>query len=312
MKILYALFILFAFLFISCSQSRVHKENFSGIKNINGEKIYCQTTGDGEEDIVVVHGGPGLAHNYLMPHFKELSDNYRLIYYDQRGSGLSEPLKKDELHLMDSMVSDLEGVRKAFNIEKMNLAGQSFGALIAINYALKYPQNVKTLLLLEPAPGKTEYIKDFSEEIVRRLSDRNKEILKRIVNSDEFSKFDPEAFKAFLRTRFKAYFKDTLLVNKVYLDYFDEQGVKKFFGSSKAFEPYFLNYDLYAGMGKINCPVLIIHGALDPVPEEAVEKMASAIKGSELHIIPGSGHFVHIENPQEYFSLIRSFLEKNN
>lgn len=311
MKIRSVLPVILAFVFISCSQSRISKENFSGVKNINGEKIYCQTMGGGE-DIVIVHGGPGLAHDYLVPHFKELADDYRLIYYDQRGCGLSEPLKKDEMHIMDSLVNDLEGVRKAFGLEKMNLAGQSFGALIAVNYAVKYPQNVKTLILLEPAPGSTEYIKAFSQAVYGRLSDWSKEKIKRIANSDEFTKYDPEAFTEFLRTRFKAYFKDTTLVNKVYLDYFDTSRVEKFFASSKAVEPYFMNYDLYGSMANINCPTLIIHGALDPVPAEAIEKMGSAIKGSELHIIPNSGHFVHIENPQEYFSLIRSFLKKNN
>lgn len=311
MKIRFVLPALLAFMFISCSQSNISKENFSGLKNINGEKIYFQTMGSGEQDIVVVHGGPGLGHDYLVPHFKELADDYRLIFYDQRGNGLSEDLKGTPAALMDSMVEDLEGVRKASGLEKMNLAGQSFGALIALNYAKKYPQNVKTLMLLEPAPASTEYIKTFSETVMSRLSDWNKTKLDRIAMSDEFMKFYPEAFTEFLKTRFKAYMRDSSLLSKVYLDYMDTTRVRKFFMSSKAFEPYFMNYDVYAGMGEIKSPTLIIHGGLDPVPEESIERMHTAIKGSEMHIIPDAGHFVHIENPGEYFGLIRSFLKKN-
>jgi pimeloyl-ACP methyl ester carboxylesterase len=70
-----------------------------------------------------------------------------------------------------------------------------------------------------------------------------------------------------------------------------------------------MSYNLYDNIKNINCPTLIIHGDYDVIPTEAVERMGSAIKNSELHVVEKSGHFVHIEKPEFYFSTIRNFLK---
>ena len=105
------------------------------------------------ESIVILHGGPGLAHNYLYEPFKQLSNSYKLIFYDQRGCGKSSGFKQDEIVSIETLVEDLETIRKEFNIDKMILVGQSWGAIIALNYSIDHPNNIKKLLLLEPAPG---------------------------------------------------------------------------------------------------------------------------------------------------------------
>jgi pimeloyl-ACP methyl ester carboxylesterase len=84
--------------------------------------------------------------------------------------------------------------------------------------------------------------------------------------------------------------------------------VKKFFASSAMFGPYLMSFDLYDRAPAIACPTLLIHGDQDVIPTEAIERMGRAIRQAEVHIIPDCGHFVHLERPDEYFRIIRSFL----
>lgn len=284
-------------------------QSYEGIKKINGAEIFCRTTGNGTP-LVLVHGGPGLAHNYLYEHFTPLEEYFRLIFYDQRGCGLSQPFKENENISVDLMVEDLEGIRKEFGIEKMNLAGQSWGAVIALNYLFKYPERVNTLVLLEPAPGSSEFLPAFQKNLQSRLS---KQALARMaeLGADPLLRSDAELFKEYMGLRMKKYYFDSLKFSGGQFDYFDSSKVRKFFASSAKFSPYLMKYNLFERMKEIKCPVLIVAGDYDPIPNESVYKMKALITDSELHIIKDCGHFVHVEKPDEYFSLIENFLNKH-
>lgn len=275
--------------------------------DINGAKIFCKTLGDGEP-LVIVHGGPGLAHDYLFDPFKQLSDNYKLIFYDQRGCGKSQEFNEGESSTMETMVEDLEGVRKEFKLEKMNLVGQSWGAVIALNYIFKYPDRVKYLILLEPAPGSSEYIQNVQQTIMSRLSKEEIERLVKISQSPDL-RTSPELFKEFMNIRMKTYFYNSTYASKKNFNYFDTERIKKFFASSALFGPYLMSYSLYDKMRNISCPTLIIHGDYDVIPTEAIERMGKEIKNAEVHIVKECGHFVHIEKPEFYFNTIRSFIK---
>lgn len=281
---------------------------FDGVKKINGADIYCKVIGNGDP-LLVVHGGPGLAHDYLFEPFKVLANNYKLIFYDQRGCGKSCSFAKDEKVNMETLVEDLEGVRKEFNLEKVYLAGQSWGATITLNYTLKYPHHVKKLLLLEPAPGSSEFMPEIQKTILSRLSGQEKEKLAKLSQMPEV-KTNPKIFKQFMEIRTNPYFFDSSYTQKRDFNYFDSERVQKFFASSAMFSSYMMNYNLYPKLKEINCPALIVHGDYDIIPTEAVERMDKEIKDCELNVVSDCGHFVHIEKPEVYFGLIRRFLNK--
>lgn len=287
----------------------LYAQSFEGIKNINGADIFCRTAGNGTP-IVLVHGGPGLAHNYLYEHFSPLEKKFQLIYYDQRGCGLSQLFKENENISVDLMVEDLEGIRKEFGLEKMNLAGQSWGAVIALNYLFKYPEKVNTLVLLEPAPGSSEFLPIFQKNLQSRLS---KQALARMteLGAKPLLRSDPVLFREFMGLRMKKYYFDTTKFSGRQFAYFDSNKVKMFFASSAKFSPYLANYNLFERMKEIKLPVLIIAGDYDPIPNESVYRMKELIPGCELHIIKDCGHFVHIEKPDEYFGLIENFLNNH-
>lgn len=284
-------------------------QNFSGIKQINGTGIYCKVLGTGTP-LIVVHGGPGLAHNYLLRPFSQLAKDYRLIFYDQHGNGLSDEFIKGQTVTVQNLVEELEAVRKEFAAdEDFFLAGQSWGAVIAISYIAKYPQHVKKLMLLEPAPGSSEYIPEFQKRIAARLSQEDKEELRNISTNPAFS-IDPQLYKRYRSIWFKTYYFDPKKMDNSDTDYMDGDWLRKFHASSVMFTPYLLNFDLYNEMKAIRCPMLIIHGEYDVVPNESIEKMKLAVPAAELHIIKDCGHFVHVEKERDYFTLIKEFLKR--
>ncbi len=296
------------FFFVLLIAGIIYPQNFEGIKKINGNDIFIKTAGSGEP-VVIVHGGPGLAHNYLFtPFVSNLSSSYRLIFYDQYGCGKSASFKAGDTVSIDRYVDELEGIRKEFNLDKMNLAGQSFGARIAIGYVLKYPARVKKLLLLEPSYGSSEYLKDFQETINKRLSQNIKNEIIALAGTEEFKQAKGEAVKKLLYLRHGAYFYDTSLASPRQYGYFNDETGAKFMLTQQKFTPLQLNFNIYPELPKINTPVLIVRGEYDPINLESIKRMAGAIKDCRLIIIKNCGHYAHIEKPEEYFGCINKFL----
>ncbi|HEX9653891.1 MAG TPA: alpha/beta fold hydrolase, partial [bacterium] len=118
-----------------------------GLRAINGTQLYCKVMGSGEP-IVILHGGPGLDHTYLLPQMAELAKDYRLIFFDQRLAGRSASNVDSSAITLQNFIDDVEGVRREFNLEKMNLLAHSWGSFLALNYAITYPDHLKSLTLV--------------------------------------------------------------------------------------------------------------------------------------------------------------------
>src|SRR5450631_3253685 len=117
-----------------------------GFVDANGVLVYWKAVGRGAP-LFVVHGGPGASHDYFLPHLLPLARTNRLVFIDERGSGRSERLENAKLYTVENMVEDIEAVRAALGLGKINLLGHSFGGVLAQAYAFKYPQNLSTLIL---------------------------------------------------------------------------------------------------------------------------------------------------------------------
>ena len=105
---------------------------------VNGVDLYERRIGSGDP-VVVLHGGPGAHHDYLLPGFDALAAGHELIYYDQRGGGRS-PVSRETPVGWREQVSDLEALRVHWGIERLTLAGYSWGGLLAMLYATEFPQ----------------------------------------------------------------------------------------------------------------------------------------------------------------------------
>src|SRR5688572_11620064 len=125
-----------------------------------------------EPKALVLHGGPGAHHDYLLPQFLRLADRNRLVFYDQRGGGRSRETGPGEVGWQQH-VQDLAQVVRELRLEPLTIIGYSWGALLALLYTLEarrrpdLPQPGR-LVLVDPAPLSRAYRQAFEDEFARR------------------------------------------------------------------------------------------------------------------------------------------------
>jgi proline iminopeptidase len=139
---------------------------------VNGVKLHSEAFGHPDSTLVVfLHGGPGGDYRALL-HGKELaSHGYRVVFYDQRGSGLSQRLPKSSytsagIGALDIMYDELSGVIAHYRTkpnQKVYLVGRSWGAILATGYAAKYPNRVQGLVVAEPGGLNWDDIKEYTK-----------------------------------------------------------------------------------------------------------------------------------------------------
>ena len=110
---------------------------------VNGVRLFTRRVGAGPV-VVVLHGGPGASHDYLLPQYDLLAQGRSLFYYDQRGGGQS-PVPRDTPVGWPEHVADLDAVRANLGLERLTLCGYSWGGLLAVLYFLEYPERVERL-----------------------------------------------------------------------------------------------------------------------------------------------------------------------
>ncbi len=114
-------------------------------------RLYVRELGRGLP-IVVVHGGPDFDHEYLLPDLDRLASRFHLIYYDQRGRGRSFSGEPPGRVTIASETEDLDRVREWTTHARIAVLGHSWGGLLALEYAIRHPDRVSHLILLNPAP----------------------------------------------------------------------------------------------------------------------------------------------------------------
>ena len=129
-----------------CDQMKIKKQRI----NVGDCELYVEEEGSGIP-LVLINGGPGGTHHGFHPAFSEAKNFARVIYYDQRGCGLSD-YKKGEGYSVDQSIRDLDNLRKALKIEKWFVLGFSYGGFLAQYYVTHYPENVAGLVLVGASP----------------------------------------------------------------------------------------------------------------------------------------------------------------
>lgn len=167
-KIVNTIFIIFILSsLLSCIQVPKTIEYDSRIPytEINGYKFHTELVGDENlSPVIVVHGGPGGDFAY-MKSLGALADNYRVIFYDQRGSGLSPRVTKEQLTL-ESNLDDLNAMVDHFsNGKKIRLIGHSWGAMLVVGYLSQYPDKISQAVIVEPGILHPGSAKVFVEKI---------------------------------------------------------------------------------------------------------------------------------------------------
>lgn len=134
---------------------------------VHGAKLWYESEGSGPP-LVLIAGGPGYAHDAFHPWFSAFAAKHRVIYFDALGRGKSERPKDTQEYTLARDVDDLEGLRTALGLGKIDVLGHSYGGIVAQSYALRYPTPVRHLILADTAFD-IEALQAFSENANREL-----------------------------------------------------------------------------------------------------------------------------------------------
>ncbi|CAN5667148.1 proline iminopeptidase-family hydrolase [soil metagenome] len=263
----------------------------------------------GVSPLVVLHGGPGASHDYLLPQMLELARERELIFYDQRGGGRSRGGDGGVI-TWRTQVEDLAAVVKEFSLETPSIVGYSWGGLLAMLYAIEAAAGrmgvtPRRMILIDPAPVTGRHREEFETEFNRRQQSDEIRAMREKLTASGLQETDRETYRqrAF-ELSVAGYFADPARVAD--LTPFRVIGrVQKSIWESLG------EYDLTGDLGTVSCPAIVVHGSADPIPAESSRAIASAL-GARFVLIEGSGHVPYVEQPERLFPALTAFLDETD
>src|SRR6266481_6334264 len=278
---------------------------------VGGAELYAREIGKGIS-VIVLHGGPDFDHSYLLPELDRLSDAFHLIYYDQRGRGRSAVGVKPEDVTLASDIADMEKVRRYFKLDSVVLLGHSWGTVLVLEYAVRYPQRVSRMILMNPAPASADDYKQLRKEWLETRPDDTVR-RKAIAASAAYQEGDPDAVTAYYRIHFKPAFAQPGNYEKFMArltSSFTKEGVLK----ARAVESRLMadtlsnpEYDLLPKLKSLRIPTLVISGDHEFIPVATAEHIAQAIPNARMVTLKGCGHFSYLECPAAVHEQIDAF-----
>jgi proline iminopeptidase len=272
---------------------------------LNDIEIFYKCLGEGEP-VVILHGGPGFDHNN-MRQFEELAKNFNVILYDQRASGNSSGNVDEESITVDNFVKDLEGLRKNLKLGKINLIGHSWGGFLGMSYGIKYPDKLRSLVLINPTAASSRYFGQYFENIQKRTTQDDIDAILKIEQSEELKSGEVSAEIERLRISLIPFFFDPSSIKYLNLEF----GKNTLLNQGKIGTLLLKDlgeYDLHSRLNEIKCPVMVIHSDKDPLPLEGSYEIYKHLPDSRFIVLKNCGHFSYVEAKEELFSLIERFL----
>lgn len=267
----------------------------------------------GAPRLLVLHGGPGAHHDYLLPQMLALADlagGRELLFYDQRGGGRS---RTDPQHPVtwETQVRDVAAVAREFALDRPVIVGYSWGGLLAMLYAATAVDggvpSPAALVLIDPAPVTRPYREVFEQEFARRQAGAEVQRLRAELAAAGLRETDPAAYR---QRNF-------------------ELSVAGYFAnprSARDLTPFRVNarvqHAVWDSLGRfdlttdrrlraIDAPALIVHGRQDPIPLASSEDAAALLGGgARLVVLDNCGHVPYVEQPEQLFSAVDAFLRE--
>lgn len=271
--------------------------------SIRGISLFVQVIGHGYP-LVLMHGGPGLDHTSLLA-LRPCADQFTLIYYDHRCNGRSEGADVSSM-TWENLTADADALRQALGFDKWAVLGHSFGGMVALEYALRYPQNLSHLLLMDTC-GDSWWVQHNAPEILakRGYSAAAVQAARRFFNGQLTPE---EVFRTSIKFARAFNYNSNLwamvreMVSGFRLKMRPEATI---FGYSQLLP----GWTVMDRLSDIEVPTLVLAGRDDfQFPPEHQVALAGGIPNARLEIIELAGHEAPTERPAEVIQAIRDFM----
>jgi len=291
-----------AFLIAGCAPA----QSTEGFLKINGTSLFVKSFGKGPP-LLVIHGGPGLNHSYFLPHLEALATDFHVILYDQRASGASAIPGQDSLR-MEFFVHDIDAIRNYFGYEKVNLLAHSWGAILAMQYGLDFPQHVDRMILCNPVALSREFDGITASNQKQRMTRADSVDRASILQSKAFKEGNASAMEKLMMMSFRHSFYDAKNLAKLGLglqQQFTQASKALYGGLGKDLA----RYNYYDSLSTMTFPLMVLYGEADVLPLRAVQRIEERNPAARLVPFSKSGHFIFIEEPARFRKELVGFVK---
>ena len=279
---------------------------------IRDASLFVKVMGQGYP-LVLMHGGPSLDHTTLLP-LQPLADQFTLVFYDHRCNGRSEGADVSTM-TFENLTADADALRQALGFDTWAVLGQSFGGNVALEYALRYPEGLSRLILMDTGGDQRWVNKNAPELLAKRgFSAATVEAARRFysgqVTLDEYLPAVMKLMRAY--SYHPSPFEHPRLITLA---------LKVGLGPPMKLRPEALifgyshikDWTVMDRLGEIQTPTLVTAGRYDFLfPPEHQAILADRLPNAQLELIERAGHNPQIERPAETIRVIRRFLASVN
>ena len=282
-------------------------------KTDDGETLYYTKSGHGSK-VVLLCGGPGFGASLMKPWLDSLSHQFEPVLFEQRGTGLSSNVKLDNSTINISRAcQDIDNLREHLGEARLNLCGYSWGCMLALAYAARYPTKVNHVILLSPGPGGVDLT------TVNAVGDNVKwntypaECDSIAFWRERKNQVSNPARAARLRMVFS-------FMNRFYDHDLGRKALEKYLQDAE-YNPVMAElmwqdmnkgFDLRSSIKKYKGRCHIIRPRQEVMPGEILLRIKEALPQTQIVYLEKCGHLADLEKPKELFSLIRSLLSEKS
>ncbi|MDD3050657.1 MAG: proline iminopeptidase-family hydrolase [Candidatus Cloacimonetes bacterium] len=284
-----------------------------GYIEVTGGKVWYKIVGAKKKGVplLVVHGGPGVPHDYLET-LDIFAEQRPVIFYDQLGCGNSDKPADQSLWTVDRFVEELEQVKSYLKLEKFHILGQSWGTMLTVEYLLrKKPEGVCSIILSAPYLSTNLWVAD-QQKWIEQLP---REIAATICQHEASGEYSSPAYQEAMMT---FYNKHVCRLNpwpeclnrsmqKIGFEIYSYMWGPSEFTMTGTLK----NADLTSRLKEIDLPILYTCGEYDEATPETTKYYHNLTVNSEIHIFRDASHSHHLEKIDEFYTVVRNFLGKH-
>jgi proline-specific peptidase len=281
-----------------------------------GYNVWYRIVGEREEPgklpLLCLHGGPGVPHDYLEPLEAMAATGRRVIFYDQLGCGNSDHPHNPSLWTVDLFVEEVGVVRRALALDRIHLLGQSWGGMLAMQYALTQPAGLVSLIVASSPASMRQWV----AEANRLRTQLPPEVQQTLLKHEQAGTTDDPAYQeamiVFYRRHVCRLDPWPECVNRAFEKVQRNPEVYNTMNGPSEFHVIGVikDWDIVDRLGEIRVPTLVTSGRYDEASPTIAETVHRGIKGSEWVIFEHSAHLAHVEEPERYMQILDQFLRR--
>jgi proline iminopeptidase len=270
---------------------------------IGDVRLNVEIVGHGDP-LLLMHGGPG-ADLWTLHRLRALADRFRLVFYDHRCNGRSEGTL--ESFTWENLAADADALGETLGLDRWAVLGHSFGGHVALEYALRHPDRITRLVLMDTGPD-ARWAREVAPRLLeaRGVAPAKVELVRRWFSGD----IEPREMLSIL-LRIGDLYDSRPSVLRTFRTLVSGGWRGRMRGDTFVYAGRHLTpgWSVLNRLGEIGVPTLLLAGADDFIfPPDCQSELASRIADSRLHLVPNAGHNPHDERPAETLAVIAEFL----